>query len=112
MGIELRHGRKQVGVILVYFQRKCFTYISITPTMDESGLAKINLHPADWRDPADRARYLDALAPEVYAGDPLSFAELAALPLRSRPRALLCTAMALGVGLRAQLEERFGCPVL
>src|SRR5688572_4333577 len=50
-GIELRHGRGQVGVVLVGFQRKCFTYISVTPTMDESGLAKLNLHPADWRDP-------------------------------------------------------------
>lgn len=44
--------------------------------MDEAGLAKINLHPDDWRDPDDRARYLDALAPEIVAGDPISFAAL------------------------------------
>jgi phenylacetate-CoA ligase len=111
-GIELTHGRGQVGVVLVGFQRACFTYVSVTPTMDESGLAKINLHPADWRDPGDRARYLDALAPEVYTGDPLSFAELAALPLATRPRALLSTSMALAPALRERLEARFGCPVL
>jgi phenylacetate-CoA ligase len=111
-GVELRRGRGQVGVVLLGLQRRCFTYVSVTPTMDESGLAKINLHPDDWRDPADRARYLDALAPEVYAGDPLSFAELASLPVQARPRALLSTSMALGAGLRARLEERFGCPVL
>jgi phenylacetate-CoA ligase len=111
-GIELRHGRGQVGVVLLGLQRRCFTYVSVTPTMDESGLAKINLHSDDWRDPADRALYLDALAPELYAGDPLSFAELAALPLRTRPRALLSTSMALSPALRARLEERFGCPVL
>lgn len=111
-GIELRHGRGQVGVVLTGLQRHCFTYVSVTPTMDESGLAKINLHPNDWRDPEDRAKYLDALAPEIYAGDPISFAELARLPLRTRPRALLSTSMTLLPELRRQLEERFACPVI
>ena len=111
-GIELRHGRGQVGVVLVGFQRKCFTYVSITPTMDESGLAKINLHPDDWRDPDDRARYLDALDAEVLTGDPLSFAELLRLPLKTRPRALLSTSMTLLPAFRRELETRFGCPVL
>ena len=111
-GIELRHGRGEVGVVLIGFQRKCFTYVSVNPTMDESGLAKINLHPDDWREPGDRARYLDALGAEVCAGDPLSFAELLELPLSWRPRALLSTAMALAPALRARLAERFGCPVL
>ncbi|HEX9936976.1 MAG TPA: AMP-binding protein [Longimicrobium sp.] len=111
-GVELTHGRGQVGVVLVGFQRRCFTYVSVTPTMDESGLAKINLHPGDWRDPGHRARYLDALAPEVYTGDPVSFSELAHLPLATRPRAMISTTMALQPALRARLEERFGCPVL
>jgi phenylacetate-CoA ligase len=111
-GIELTHGRGQVGAVLVGFQRECFTYVSVTPLMDESGFAKINLHPDDWRDPDDRARYLDALKPEVYAGDPISFAELAKLPLTTRPRALISVAMLLLPGLRQRLEERFGCPVL
>lgn len=111
-GIELRYGRGQVGVVLAGYQRKCFTYVSVTPAMDESGLAKINLHPADWRDPEDRAKYLDALAPEVFTGDPISFAALAGLPFQARPRALVSTSMALLPGLRARLENRFGCPVL
>ena len=68
-GLELRNGRGTVGVVLLGYQRHCFTYVSVTPTMDESGLAKINLHPADWRDPEDRAKYLDALNPELYTGD-------------------------------------------
>jgi len=111
-GVELTHGAGQVGVVLLGFQRACFTYVSVTPAMGESGLAKINLHPNDWRDPADRARYLDALAPEVVAGDPISFTELLTLPLRMRPRALISVSMLLLPGLRAQLEQRFGCPVL
>ena len=111
-GIELCHGRGQVGVVLVGLQRKCFTYVSVNPTLDESGLAKINLWPGDWRNPDDRAKYLDAMDPEVYTGDPISFAGLARLPLQTRPRALISTSMALLPGLREQLEQRFGCPVL
>ena len=111
-GIELRHGQGEVGVILLGMQKKCFTYVSVTPVMDESGLAKINLHPDDWRDPDDRARYLDALRPEVIAGDPISFAELLTLPLTTRPRALFSVGMTLLPGLRRLLEERFACPAL
>lgn len=111
-GVTLQAGPGDVGVVLLGMQRACFTYVSVTPTMNEAGLAKINLHPADWRDPADRAAYLDDLRPEVIAGDPISFAELLELPLEWRPRALFCTSMTLLPGLRARLEERFACPVL
>ncbi|MFP5394202.1 MAG: capsule biosynthesis protein CapK [Gammaproteobacteria bacterium] len=111
-GVELRHGAGQVGVVLLGHQQRCFTYVSVTPTMDESGLAKLNLHPNDWRDPADRAPYLEALDPEVVAGDPISFTELLTLPTTLRPRALMSVSMTLMPGLRAALEARFGCPVL
>jgi phenylacetate-CoA ligase len=111
-GVELTHGAGQVGVVLLGHQERCFTYVSVTPTMGESGLAKLNLHPNDWRDPSDRAAYLDALNPELIAGDPISFTELLTLPLRARPRALLSVSMALQSGLRARLEARFACPVL
>jgi phenylacetate-CoA ligase len=112
VGIVPVYGRDQVGVVLLGYQRQCFTYVSVSPAMDESGLAKINLHPDDWRDPGDRARYLDALAPEIVAGDPISFAEYLTLPLKHRPRALISVSMLLLHGLRTRLEERFGCPVL
>lgn len=111
-GIELRHGPNQVGVVLVGYQRKCFTYVSVTPTMGESGLAKINLHPDDWHDPADRARYLDALGAEIYTGDPLSFSELLKLPLATKPRALISVGMMLASGLKTELETHFNAPVL
>lgn len=111
-GITLLAGAGDVGVVLLGMQRKCFTYVSVTPTMNEAGLAKINLHPDDWRDAADRARYLDDLRPEVLAGDPISFTELLTLGLQWKPRALLCTSMALLPGLRARLETTFECPVL
>lgn len=111
-GVTLRHGAGQVGVMLLGHQRRCFTYVSVTPTMNESGLAKINLHVDDWRHPDDRARYLDAMAPELLAGDPISFAELLTLPMAHKPAALLSVSMMLLPGMRTRLEERFGCPVL
>ena len=111
-GVTLRHGAGQVGVMLLGHQRRCFTYVSVTPTMGESGLAKLNLHTDDWRHPDDRARYLDAMAPELIAGDPISFAELLTLPMTHRPAALMSVSMMLLPGMRARLEQRFACPVL
>lgn len=111
-GIELRSGAGEVGVVLLGWQRQCFTYTSFSPHQGGAGLAKINLHPDDWRDPADRGAYLDALAPEVLSGDPLSFAALLELAFAHRPRALMNTSMALLPGLRTRLEQRFDCPVV
>ena len=112
-GITPMNGAGEVGVVLLGFQRTCFTYVSVTPQMRESGLAKINLHPDDWRHPADRSAYMNDLNPEIVAGDPISFAELLNnVPLTIRPKALLSVAMSLSTDLRLALEERFGCPVL
>lgn len=111
-GVELTYGSGQVGAVLLGHQRRCFTYVSVTPTMGESGLAKINLHSDDWQQVDDRGRYLDAMAPEVIAGDPISFAELLTIDFRHRPRALMSVSMALSPALRARLESRFECPVL
>ncbi len=111
-GVDPASGQTRVSIILVCFQRRTYTYTSVSAYLDGAGFAKINLNPDDWRDPADRTAYLDACNPEIYTGDPLSFAELARLPLRTRPKALLSTAMTLLPGLRAELEARFGCPVI
>lgn len=111
-GIVPGHGAGQVGVVIIGYQQPCFTYLSVTPQMGESGLAKINLHPGDWSDPDHRAAYLDALAPEFIAGDPLSFEVMLGLPVSCRPKALLSVSMTLSDGLRGALEARFGCPVL
>jgi len=111
-GVELQAGAGRVGIVLAGFQKRCFTYVSVNPLRGECGLAKLNLHPDDWNDPADRAKYLDAMAPELISGDPISLAELARLGLAHRPRALLSTSMALHDGLRRALEWQFRCPVL
>ncbi len=105
-------GRLRVALVLACFQRRTYTYASVSAYLGGAGFAKVNLNPDDWRDPADRARFLDACAPEVFTGDPLAFAELLTLPLNHRPLALISTAMTLSPALRAELEAHFGCPVI
>ena len=111
-GVTLEAGGGEVGVVLIGFQLICFTYVSVTPAMDEAGLAKINLHPADWNSPDDRRKYLEALSPEVIAGDPISFNELLEIAPDLRPKAILSTSMTLLPGLRRRLSDAFACPVL
>ncbi len=110
--VRLASRRGQVACVLIGLQPSCFTYVSVTPLLDDAGFVKINLHPNDWRDPADRARYLDACAPEIITGDPVSFACLADLPMAHQPRALISTSMTLLPGLRNKLAARFKCPVV
>jgi phenylacetate-CoA ligase len=112
VGLTLAGGAGRVAIALVCAQRRTYTYAAVSPLVDEGGFVKINLNPADWRDPADRTRYLDDCRPEVYTGDPLAFAELAKLPLQTRPTALISTAMSLLPGLKQALEAHFGCPAL
>ena len=112
VGIDLQHGAGQVGVVLLGYQRKCFTYVSVNPTLHDSGLAKINLHPNDWQHPDDRAKYLNAMSPEIYAGDPVSFSELLCLEISVKPRALISVSMTLSTALKSALSEKFSCPVL
>ncbi|HKZ68456.1 MAG TPA: hypothetical protein VJ020_00150 [Anaerolineales bacterium] len=111
-GIELQAGAGQICCVLVGWQKQAYTYPSVTPHQDEAGHLKLNLHPDDWRDPDDRAKFLDDCNPELYTGDPIAFAELMKLPLTTRPRALISTATTLLPGLRHELESHFGCPVL
>lgn len=111
-GLRMQAGCGDVGIVLVGFQQRCFTYVSVNPLRGECGLAKVNLHPAEWRSPDDRAAYLDAMAPELISGDPVSLSELATLPVQHRPRALLSTSMAMSEGLKARLATRFDCPVI
>lgn len=111
-GIEPVQGPEHVGIILAGYQERCFTYVSVNPTLGESGLAKLNLHPNDWRDSQHRGSYLDAMAPDIISGDPISLAELIRTGMQHRPRALISTSMALLPAQRQRLETHFGCPVL
>ena len=111
-GLKLRGGPGRTAVAQVCWQRRTFTYASISSFLGQGGILKLNLNPDDWRDPADISTYLDALDPEVVTGDPVAFDHLAELPSKIRPTALLSSAMTLTTGLASRLEKRFDCPVI
>ncbi len=100
------------ALAVICYQAATFTYAAVSTYLRHAGLVKLNLNPAEWRDPADRGAFLNACRPTVYSGDPVALAELAALPLTVQPAAILSTSMALLPGLRQQLEARFDCPVI
>lgn len=112
IGIEPARGADHVGILLAGYQEKCFTYVSVNPTLGESGLAKLNLHPNDWRSESHRGPYLDDMAPEVISGDPISLAELARVGMQHKPRAIISTSMVLLPAQREYLETCFACPLL
>lgn len=109
IGIE---GGNRMSIVQAMFQRSAYTYPSVMSYFGGAGLARLNLNPSEWRSPADRAAYLDEFTPELVTGDPVGLVELASLPLRDRPKALISSATALLPATRSKLEAAFGCPVL
>ena len=112
VGVNLEGGPGRVALIQVCAQRYTFTFPTIATYLDQAGMVKVNLNPAEWRDPADRAVFLDECRAEIYAGDPIAFAELLRLPLRWRPKAMLSTSMNLDAEFASRLAARFECPIL
>jgi phenylacetate-CoA ligase len=111
-GILLEGGRDRVALVQVCAQKQTYTMATVSAYLGEAGYAKINLSPAEWRDPDDRVPFLESCQPEVYTGDPVAFLELMKLPLRARPKALISSAMALLPAFQERLEAHFGCPVI
>jgi phenylacetate-CoA ligase len=110
-GVTLEGGPGKVAIAQVCAQHFTFTFPTIATYLDQAAMVKINLNPAEWRGPEDRARFLDDCRPEIIAGDPIAFAELMRLPMSWRPKALVSASMAMPPTLRERLEARFG-PVL
>ena len=111
-GITLEGGEGRVAIAFVCSQSSTYTYASLSSFLGGAASVKINLNPADWLDPADRARFLDDCQPEIVTGDPLAFLDLAALPVSIKPKAMISSAMNLLPPVQEQLERRFGCPVI
>lgn len=111
-GARLHSGAGQVGIVLAFYQLQTLTYPSISRVLDGAAFLKLNLHPAQWRDPEHRRQYLEAFPPQLLSGNPLSLEELGLLQPEIRPAAVVSTSMAMLEGQRRQLMERFGCPII
>jgi len=111
-GITLEGGPGRVAILTICAQNSTLTYASVSSFLDEAAYVKINLNPNDWRDADDPARFIDSCDAEIYSGDPISFAALMKLNLKTRPKAMLSSAMTLLPGLQRELEAHFHCPVM
>jgi phenylacetate-CoA ligase len=109
LGVPVRGGASRVSLVNVYDQPVAYQFASVSSYLDGAGILKVNLHESAW---SSAVEFLDACAPELYTGNPISLARLATMPLRTRPSAILSGAMALGAGLRSRLSSRFECPVV
>lgn len=105
-------GGDRVSIVQVAAQIRTYTFASISSYLDGAGYAKLNLNPADWNFEDDRERFFDDCSPELITGDPFALEQLAALPLRARPKAILSSATLLLPGLRDRLRRHFDCPVI
>ncbi|HJQ27308.1 MAG TPA: capsule biosynthesis protein CapK [Blastocatellia bacterium] len=111
-GITLEGGAGRVAIITICAQDYTLTYATVSAFLDQAAYVKINLNPADWRDPRDPVRFIEDCQAEIFSGDPLAFAALAQLPIKARPKALVSSAMTLLPGMQRRLEAHFECPVL
>jgi len=110
-GVTLDGGNR-VSIVLVGWQEYTLTYASVSSYLNDAGFVKINLNPKEWTTAEDRISFLEDCDAEIYTGDPIAFAELARLDLKTKPKALVSSAMRLFPELKRELEEKFSCPVI
>ena len=106
------HGGPRVSIVVVSDQNPTVVLCSISSYLNGAGTVKVNLHPSGWNQPEDAVKFLDDCKAELYTGDPVALEHLARLPISSRPKAIVSSAMSLGPALKRLLEVRFNCPVL
>jgi phenylacetate-CoA ligase len=111
-GVTLEGGKGRVSIITPCAQSSTLTYATVSSFLDEAGFVKLNLNPNEWRNIDDAAKFIDDCNTEIFSGDPIAFMVLAKLPLRTKPKALVSSAMTLMPALKRGLEERFACPVI
>ena len=111
--MTLEGGAGRVAIALVCAQSFTYTYASISSYLGGAGFVKVNLNPLDWRDPADRAAFLDDWRRRSSAATPSRFLGADAAAAAPPPAgARLHIDGARSPGFARELEGRFGCPVL
>jgi len=113
-----RHGapaafsRGEVACFLVGAQIRTYTYAAVLAAWNEAGFAKLNIRQTDWPREGSQARYFADLAPRLFTGDPISFAEMMRMDLPGSPMALVSTSVAMSPGLKQRLAARYRAPVI
>jgi phenylacetate-CoA ligase len=117
----------RLGLVNLVDQRAAFTYASAMTGFDAASgraasdpavplMARVNLDPGAWRDPADRSTFLRGTDPQVLSSSPLPLLALADLDAREglglHPVAVVSGAAHLTPPARARLRAAWGVPVI
>lgn len=111
-GVRPEFNERSVACFLVGAQIRTYTYATILYNWQGAGFAKLNLRATEWPSEESRHRYFDQLTPQFLTGDPISFAEMMRLDIKTAPKALVTTSVALSPTLKNQLQVRYGAPVI
>jgi len=114
----MRHSRQPdftpgaAACFLIGAQIRTYTYAAVLTGWHEAGFAKLNLRQTEWPKQGSQRRYLDAFAPRLLTGDPISFAEMLRMDLSAEPLALISTSVAMSPQLKTRLAEKYKAPII
>jgi phenylacetate-CoA ligase len=112
IGVQFPRGAEQIAMSNIAAYRGAYTTAIVVSYLDEAGCIRVNLHPDDWRQPADCRMYLDRYWAPVMLGDPQAFVELSQVGVGRPPQVLVSCILQLSDALAVQLAARYGCPVI
>lgn len=110
--IRPEFNAENVACFLVCAQARTVTYATILADWQEAGFAKLNLSLPDWPAKESPALYFESMQPQLLTGDPISFSEMMRLDIKTRPLAMISTAVAMSPSLKERLQTHYNCPVI
>ena len=112
-GLSPKFAEGEVACINVGTQQNTYVFTSAFAVWNHAIFAKVNLREAEWPQGQTSAQVFFADAnPKIISSDPVGIAEIIRWELPLQPEIIFSTALALNEGFRAQIEERFQCPVV
>jgi phenylacetate-CoA ligase len=114
----IRHSRPPdfgpgaAACFLIGAQIRTYTYAAVLTGWNEAGFAKLNLRQTEWPKEGSQRRYIEAFAPRILTGDPISFGEMMRLDLPATPLALVSTSVAMSPQLKSRLAQKYKAPVI
>jgi len=111
-GVGLPRGPESVAITNVAAYRGAFTTAIVVAYLEEAGCVRVNLDLSAWRQPSDCVRFINEWKSPVWLGDPIAYATMLKMDVDHAPKAIVSSIMRMPDLLGAQLQARFGCPVL
>ena len=111
-GVKPEFTHENTACLLLCSQQNTAVYSTITPMLNGTGFAKLNLNSKSWKKESDRESYIKEFQPEFFSGDPISYIDFLNLGIHSKPKAFISTAMELSDELANSLKKKFNSAVI